>query len=118
MYVDYRLLNKLTVKNTYPLPRIQELLDHVGKSKVLLKINLLSGYWQLRMGELSVPKTAFNTLFGKYEFLAMPFGLCNAPATFQKYMNSKLQDLPFVIVYLDDILIFSNSEKEHKDHVC
>jgi hypothetical protein len=82
MYIDYRLLNKLTMKNIYPLPRIQELLNCVRKSKVLSKINLLSGYWQLRMGELSVPKTAFNTLFSKYEFLAMPFGLCNAPAMF------------------------------------
>jgi hypothetical protein len=82
MCVDYYLLNKLTVKNIYLLPYIQELLNCVRKLKVLLKINLLSGYWQLYMGELSVLKTAFNTLFSKYEFLIMPFGLCNAPITF------------------------------------
>jgi hypothetical protein len=70
------------MKNIYPLPCIQELLDCVRKSKVLLKINLLLGYWQLYIGELSVLKTVFNTLFSKYEFLIMPFGLYNAPATF------------------------------------
>jgi hypothetical protein len=105
------------MKNTYPLPYIQELLNCIRKLKVLLKINLLLGYWQLHIGELSVPKTAFNTLFSKYKFLIMPFGLCNAPATFQIYINSKLQDLPFIIMYLNDILIFLNLEKEHKDHI-
>jgi hypothetical protein len=82
MCVDYCLLNKLTIKNIYPLLYIQELLNYIRKLKVLLKINLLSGYWQLCIRELSVLKTAFNTLFGKYEFLIIPFGLCNAPITF------------------------------------
>jgi hypothetical protein len=82
MYINYHLLNKLTIKNIYPLPYIQELLDYIRKSKVLLKINLLSGYWQLYIGELSVLKTAFNTLFSKYKFLVMPFRLYNAPIIF------------------------------------
>jgi hypothetical protein len=82
MYVDYHLLNKLTMKNIYLLPHIQELLDHVRKSKVLLKINLLLGYWQLCIEELLVLKIVFNTLFSKYKFLIIPFGLCNAPITF------------------------------------
>jgi hypothetical protein len=82
MYVDYHLLNKLTMKNIYLLPHIQELLDCVRKLKVLLKINLLLGYWQLYIGELLVPKTAFNTSFSKYKFLVMPFRLYNAPVIF------------------------------------
>jgi hypothetical protein len=82
MCIDYCLLNKLTMKNIYPLLCIQELLNCIRKLKVLLKINLLSGYWQLCMGELLVLKTAFNTLFGKYKFLVMPFGLYNTPVTF------------------------------------
>jgi hypothetical protein len=82
MYVDYCLLNKLTIKNIYLLPCIQELLNRVRKLKVLLKINLLLGYWQLCIGELSVLKTVFNTLFSKYEFLIMPFRLCNTPIIF------------------------------------
>ena len=119
MCVDYRALNKLTVKNGYPLPRIQELVDTIGQSMVLSKIDLTSGYWQVRMGEMSIPKTAFNTVFGKFEFLAMPFGLSNAPATFQTMMNARLQPylMKFCVVYLDDILIFSRTREEHYEHI-
>jgi hypothetical protein len=119
MCVDYRALNKVTTKNGYPLPRIQDLLDSIGQARVLSKIDLLSGYWQLRMGELSIPKTAFNTLFGKFEYVAMPMGLTNAPATFQTMMNKILQPFlnRFCFVYLDDILIFSKSLEEHERHL-
>jgi hypothetical protein len=119
MCVDYRALNNMTAKNGYPLPRIQELLDIVGNARILSKIDLTAGYWQIRMGEGSIEKTAFNTIWGKYEWLAMPFGLCNAPATFQSIVNNTLRPLlgRNVVVYLDDILIFSATLEEHRKHV-
>jgi hypothetical protein len=119
MCIDYRALNQVTLKNGYPLPRIQELLDQIGNARVLSKIDLASGFWQVRLTEQAVPKTAFNTIWGKYEWLAMPFGLCNAPATFQTLMNEALRPFlgKFVIVYLDDVLIFSKTKEEHYEHL-
>lgn len=119
MCVDYRMLNNVTRKDAYPLPRIQDCLDDIGKAKRLSKIDLTSGYWQIRVNEMSIPKTAFNTRSGKYEFIAMPFGLCNAPATFQRIMNDALRDFlgKFVVVYLDDIVIYSDSDEEHEKHL-
>jgi hypothetical protein len=119
MCIDYRMLNNVTRKDAYPLPRIQDCLDDIGKAKRLSKIDLTSGYWQIRVQEMSIPKTAFNTRAGKYEFIAMPFGLCNAPATFQRIMNDALRDFlgKFVIVYLDDIVIYSDSDEEHEKHL-
>jgi hypothetical protein len=95
-------------------------LDDIGKAKRLSKIDLTSGYWQIHVHELSIPKTAFNTRAGKYEFIAMPFGLCNAPATFQRIMNNALRDFlgKFVIVYLDDIVVYSDSDEEHEKHLA
>jgi hypothetical protein len=115
MCIDYRALNEITRKNGYPLPRIQELIDLVGRAKYLTKIDLASGYWQVRVGQGSIPKTAFNTIWGKFEWKAMPFGLCNAPATFQTMMNETLRGLlgECVLVYLDDILVFSDSLDKH-----
>ena len=119
MVVDYRALNALTERNTYPLPRIQDCIDRIGKAKFLSKLDLTSGYWQVGIAPEDTPKTAFNTLMGKFEFIVMPFGLTNAPATFQTMMNSILRPFlsQFVIVYLDDILIYSNTEEEHYQHV-
>jgi hypothetical protein len=119
MCVDYRGLNRITSKNGYPLPRVQDLLDRIGRAQWLTKIDLASGFWQIRMDEDSVQKTAFNTTWGKFEWLVMPFGLCNAPATFQTVMNGVLREHlgEFVVVYLDDILIFSNTYEEHLDHL-
>jgi hypothetical protein len=119
MCIDYRALNELTAKNGYPLPRIQDLLDIVGKAKYLSKIDLTSGYWQVRLSEDAVEKTAFNTIWGKYQWRVMPFGLCNAPATFQTMMNETLRDFlgDSVVVYLDDILVFSESLEEHCQHL-
>ncbi|OQD65583.1 hypothetical protein PENANT_c386G07221, partial [Penicillium antarcticum] len=119
MCIDYRALNQRTVKNGYPLPRIQDQLDIVGRAKILTKIDLASGYWQIRMAADSVQKTAFNTIWGKYEWLAMPFGLCNAPATFQGIMNETLRPLlgKNVVVYLDDILVYSETIEEHYQHL-
>jgi hypothetical protein len=117
--VDYRILNKQTIKNRYPLPRIDELLEKFSKAKFFTKIDLARGYNQIRMEENSIPKTAFKTSRGLFESLVMPFGLTNAPATFQALMNHILKPYinNFATVYLDDILIFSNSLEEHENHV-
>ena len=114
--VDYRALNKQTIKNRFPLPRIDELLDRLAQAKVFTKIDLARGYNQVRIADSSVPKTAFKTRYGLYETLVMPFGLTNAPATFQALMNWILAPYlnDFAVVYLNDILIFSKDEVEHE----
>ncbi len=120
MCIDYRGLNKLTVKDRYPLPRTDELLDRVSHAKIFTKLDLRSGYWQIPMSEESRACTAFTTRFGLFEWLVMPFGLTGAPATFSRLMNLLLRQHldQFVVVYLDDILIFSNSVEEHVQHVA
>nr|GFA24982.1 putative reverse transcriptase domain-containing protein [Tanacetum cinerariifolium] len=119
MCIDYRELNKLTVKNRYPLPRIDDLFDQLQRSSVYSKIDLRSGYHQLRVQEEDVPKTAFRTCYGHYEFQAMPFGLTNAPVVFMDLMNQVCKPYldKFVIVFIDDILIYSKDEKEHGEHL-
>jgi hypothetical protein len=117
--VDYRALNKVTVKNRYPLPLISESLDRLRDARVFSKIDLAKGYHQIRIAEDDIPKTAFRTRYGHYEWTVMSFGLCNAPATFATLMNNVLRDFldDFVVVYLDDILIYSKTPEEHDQHV-
>jgi hypothetical protein len=117
--VDYRPLNAVTIKNKYPLPRIDILFNQHDRAKVFSKVDLRSGYHQIKIRLKDVSKTAFSTRYGLYEYLVMSFGLTNAPAHFMYLMNSVFMPEmdKFIVVFVDDILIYSNSEEEHGQHL-
>lgn len=119
MCVDYRKVNSISTKDRYPLPRIQDLIDRLGQCSVFTKIDLRNAYHLLRIRKGDEWKTTFRTRYGAFQFLVMPFGLCNAPSSFQRFMNSIFADVldHFVVIYLDDILIFSRNPAEHAKHV-
>ena len=117
--IDYRHLNRVTIKNRYPLPKIDDLFDQLRGERVYSKIDLRTGYHQLRVRETDIPKTTFRTRYGHFEFTMMPFGLTNAPAAFMDLMHRVFQPYldQFVVVFMDDILIYSQSEWEHEYHL-
>jgi hypothetical protein len=119
LVVDYRPLNAATIKNKYPLPRIIDLFDQLAGATVFSKMDLRSGYHQIKIRSEDIPKTAFTTRYGLYEYTVMSFGLTNAPATFMRLMNSVFMEYldKFVVIYIDDILIYSKTEDEHAEHL-
>ncbi|RHN78855.1 putative nucleotidyltransferase, Ribonuclease H [Medicago truncatula] len=117
--IDYRQLNKVTIKNRYPLPRIDDLMDQLMGARVFSKIDLRSGYHQIKVKDEDMQKTAFRTRYGHYEYKVMPFGVTNAPGVFMEYMNRIFHAFldRFVVVFIDDILIYSKTEEEHAEHL-
>ena len=118
MCIDYRELNKVTTKNKYPLPRIDDLFDQLRGAMVFSKIDLRSGYYQLKVCESDIPKTAFRTRYEHYEFLVISFGLTNAPATFMDLINRVFEEYldKFVIIFIDDILVYLRTVEEQELH--
>jgi hypothetical protein len=119
MCIDYRPLNDVTVKNKYPLPGIGDLFDQMKGAKIFSKIDLRSGYHQLKIRLENIPKTSFTSRYGLYEFTVIPFGLTNAPAYFMYLMNKVFMEYldKFVVVFINDILVFSQNEGEHEEHL-
>jgi hypothetical protein len=117
--VDYRSLNAVTIKNKYPLPRIDILFDQLAGAQVFSKIDLRSSYHQIKIHAEDIPKMAFTMRYGLYEYLVMPFGMTNAPAHFMYLMNSVfMPELDqFIVVFIDDIMVYSNGSEEHEDHL-
>jgi hypothetical protein len=117
--MDYRALNEVTIKNKYPLPRIDDLFDQLHGVCVFSKIDLRLGYYQVKIWECDIPKTPFILRYGLYEYTVMPFGLTNAPAYFMYLMNKVFMEYldKFIVVFIDDILIYSRSEEEHEEHL-
>ncbi|KAL0554452.1 hypothetical protein IC582_008373 [Cucumis melo] len=119
LYIDYRALNKLTIRNKYPLPIVTDLFDRLHGEKYFSKLDLRSGYYQVRIAEGDEPKTTYITRYKAFEFLVMPFGLTNAPTTFCTLMNQVFHEYldKFVVVYLDDIVVYNTTIEEHSDHL-
>ena len=118
LVIDYRALNKVTRKFTWPMPKVEDIFSKLNGATYFTTLDLHAGYHHIRSDKSSIPKTAFNLPFSKYEYVKVPFGLAQAPAYFQELMTCILKDFPFAIAYLDDIIIFSKTPQEHLSHIC
>ena len=118
LVIDYRALNKVTRKFTWPMPKVEDIFSKLNGATYFTTMVLCTGYHHIPLDKSSIPKTAFNSPFRKYEYVKVPFGLAQAPAYFQELMTSILKDFPFAIAYLDDIIIFSKTPQEHLSHLC
>ena len=117
LVIDYKALNKVTRKFVWPMPKVEDNFSQLNGAKYFSTLDLRAGYHHFRLTADSIPKTAFTSLFGKYEFVKVPFGLAQAPAYFQELMTGVLKDLPFAMAYLDDIIIYSSTPEEHLQHI-
>ena len=118
LVIDYRALNKVTRKFTWPMPKVKDIFSKLNGATYFTTLDLHAGYHHIPLDKSSIPKTAFNLPFSKYEYVKVPFGLAQAPAYFQELMTGILKDFPFAIAYLDDIIIFSKTPQEHLSHIC
>ena len=117
MVIDYRALNKVTRKFTWPMPKVEDMFSKLNRATYFTMLDLRASYHHIPLDKPSIPKTAFNSPFGKYEYVKVPFGLAQAPAYFQELMTGILKDFNFAIVYLDGIIIFSKTLQEHLSHI-
>ena len=117
LVIDYRALNKLTRKFTWPMPKVEDICSKLNGATYFTTLDLRAGYHHIPLVKPSIPKTAFNSPFGKFEYVKVPFGLAQAPAYFQELMTGILKDFPFAIAYLHDIIIFSRTPQEHLSHI-
>ena len=117
LVIDYRALIKVTRKFTWPIPKVEDIFSKLNGSTYFTTLDLHAGYHHIPLDKSSIPKTAFNSPFRKYEYVKVPFGLAQAPAYFQELMTGILKDFPFAIAYLDDIVIFSKTLQEHLSHI-
>ena len=118
LVIDYRALNKVTRKLTWPMPKVEDILSKLNRATYFTTLDLQAGYHHIPLDTPSIPKTAFNSPFGKFKYMKVPFGLAQAPAYFQELMTGILKDFPFAIAYLDDFIIFSKTPQEHLSHIC
>ena len=118
LIIDYRALNKVTRKFMWPMPKVEDIVSKLNGATYFTTLDLCAGYHHISLDKSSIPKTAFNSPFGKYEYVKVPFGLAQAPAYFQELMTGILKDFPFAIAYLDDIIIFSKTPQKHLLHIC
>ena len=118
LVIDYRALNKVTRKFTWPMPKVEDIFSKLNRATYFTTLDLQAGYHHIPLYTPSIPKTAFNSPFGKFEYVEVPFGLAQAPAYFQELITGILKDFSFAIAYLDDIIIFSKTPQEHLSHIC
>ena len=118
LVIDYRALNKVTRIFTWPMPKVEDIFSKLNDATYFTTLDLHAGYHHIPLGKSSIPKTAFNSPFRKYEYIKVPFGLTQAPAYFLELMTGILKDFPFVIAYLDDIIMFSKTPQEYLSHIC